>query len=299
MRHSFIVDLNVDALPATAVDPDSDWRRVRGILATNDVIAAYDGRIGLSDDAVRDIAESLNSGAVPFSANHDSSRPLRARAFHSWVEEQDGGRLIVQFECEMHRDDIHVLEEMHGMSFTTLDHIVSGQTGSDSTGSDLLISGDAAWFNDADIVLAAGVMLGRGIDAPQLRVDAARIYQFAIIPDPRIIVQVSEYVWQTVGTGIAASIIWDGIKVLWARRRTRRDRENPPSTSIELRLQAVNGARLDAVIKSDNEQEIRQAMNCLPAVIGALNDLAAGERSVRIWTDTDGSSVTEMRWRPP
>jgi hypothetical protein len=274
--------------------PDGGWISIEGILTTNDAIKAYDGIVRLSDAALYDIVERVNSGRIPFSGHHDTTRRIRSRNVRAWVDVADHERLLARFSADVVRFDWEQLGEVRGMSYSAFAPLDGEQLAEKS---DMLLSfgADASWFSDEAISLAAeSIQLpSNGLNQPV--VTGTRLFQFSIVVDPRIIVETSILLWQALGPNLVASALWDGLKLLLARRRIRHDAPVSTKTSIEIHLTTPQGGHLSALIRTDDTTVAKQAVAKLPNMTDILMSNPDGN-STHEWTPETGGDKTDWKW---
>lgn len=279
------------------ITAEGDWITIDGVLTTNDAIKAYDGIVKLSDEMIYEIAERVNTGVIPFMGNHDPAQRIRTQNVRAWVDGVTPGRLLVRFSADVNREDWSNAGDVRGMSFSAFapldgEHLVDK--------SNLLLSfgADAAWFTDETITLATRSVHLPERDFGQPLVTGARIYQFSIAVDPRIIIETSIFLWQMLGPNLVTSAIWDGLKILLARRKRRPDTPAPKATSIEIHLTTPQGGQVSALIRTDDEEVAKQAVAKLPDITEVLTSAPDGSNSVtNEWTVTrteNGNS--EWKW---
>jgi hypothetical protein len=276
------------------------WVTVDGILTTNDVVAAYDGNVQLSDEAIYGIAEHFNGSNMPFTAHHDPLQRIPTRNVQAWVEGDPGGRLVVRFSAEVPEREWQNLGPAHQMSYAA-----TAAIGPDIASTDaqhvIEFAADAAWFWAEDIEAAAANIQfdedSGGGETPLILVVAKEFFQFSHVPEPRIIIETSLLLWQALGPNLVASAIWDGLKILLTRRRVRQDRETAPTTSVEFRVRAPQGGSVDAVIRTGSSDVAELAVGRLADVVEKLMARPSEESSVHLWTQADSQDGEGGTWR--
>ncbi len=124
----------------------------------------------------------------------------------------------------------------------------------------VLVAADAAWFEAADVARAADALSDLG------PVRAQEYFQFSAIPDAKILIEAAWPVVVVFGPGLACNMLWDGIKVLWRRRRTPKGGGSDAPTTVELRFRDGE-RRLDAVVRTSSEEVAKRAVDALPEAL--------------------------------
>ncbi|WP_157090047.1 hypothetical protein [Janibacter melonis] len=233
--------------------------RAHGILASSRPIQAYGG-MQLAEKAIEELAEATASGAIPMSIAHDSARPLHVSNIASGTRRNDEGYLEVWVEFDVDEDrweayqgDVRAagIEGFGGMSIT----FVTPLEGEEWVETPMKVAGDAHHFTDDE--LRAAAMILRRLD-PEAA--GEQLYQLAAIPGLRVVFALTLDFILGIGTNIAASAIYDAAKGLFKKGQTN-------SVDIALK-ESRNGARsLTIAIKFDTEEELKTAMDRLPAIV--------------------------------
>lgn len=242
------------------------WVAVQSVLATTEPIPAYGG-IAIARVALESMAESLNSGSVPMSANHDSRMAVRTRNVTASVRERAAGGHELFMSFEVHPEDWEKYGHLPGMSHTVLEPI----RGEATRGKVVLakFSADAAWFDD-DVIIAASAATQAAFEVNDLvdnpGVMPGRVYQFSIIPDARVIIETSLALFNALGPNLAASAIWDGLKLLFVRRRAPKGADINSSTTVEIKLE--NGDRsINACVTTSDHAVAKAAVDALQEAV--------------------------------
>lgn len=262
---------------------DSEWRVVRGVMMTDERISAYGG-FAAPVEVLENAAAQINRQGLPMHVEHDLARPLRVRKVRAHVHNEDG---VNQLRCEMevHPDDAHWLDSLPGMSVTIMRPISRDAAFEGGVPGGVSISADHAWFDDDSLVAAESALI---VDERcDETISIKRAYQFGIVPDPQIYVDVA----YTVLLSIGASAIWDGVKVLWRRRRTPEGASADVPTTVNWTISGREHS-VTGVIKTNDEAIAAQA-------IGSLKDATAaifGVDGKRTDAVDKGSSKTVIEW---
>lgn len=259
---------------------------------TSDPIEAYGG-ITFPASLLRSLAQKLDGSQVPFHLDHDLTKPIRIRDVKIYVRDRSDGISELRFRAEMHADEMHFLDSRPGISATVMSPLARDEHVSRKVDSQIQLSADHAWFEDEVLICAEGRLLARRIPTENLRVE--RAYQFSAVPDPQIFLDVAYPLLLSVGAGA----LWDGIKVLFARRRTPRggDASVPTTVNIEIR----DGSRtFRAVVTSSDEAVAEAAIRSLDSAVAefqrAPHDALAvspDPTAVASWDESN------RRWTPP
>lgn len=272
---------------------ETEWRVVHGILMTSEAIEAYGG-IAFPPALLRRLAEKLDGSDIPFHLDHDLTRPVRIRNIKIFVKDRADGISELRFQAEMHEDDTRFIESRPAMSATVTSPLARDEESPRREDVPLQVSADHAWFSDEVLIGAEGRLIARGVRAETLSVE--RAYQFAFIPDPQIFVVVVLPFLLSLGAGA----LWDGIKHLFASRRTPSgaDADTPTTVNIEI----TDGSRtLRAVVSTGNEAVAERAIEALEEVAAAFQD----QRLHESVADSGSSKVTSVwdaehgRWTAP
>lgn len=268
---------------------DSAWVPVSGILMTSERIEAYGG-IRIPTEILKDLAQQVNAGKIPWHLDHNLSKPLRIRRFGAFVESRGDGIDVLKFRAEIHKGDLHWMETRPGMS-ATIRTPLSGSA-PDHVGAAVSVSADHAWFADDALVEVAEQLVAQGVDHELIRVE--RTYQFGFVPDPQIFIDVV----YPVLLGIGSSAIWDGIKKLWSRRRVPKGADSATSNVVNVSI--TDGDRsLRAVVTTNDEAVAQRAMESLDSAVDAFFNSSpkslpeARSQAVTEWDDES------RNWTPP
>ena len=264
------------------VGADRDWVAVRSVLASTDPIPAYGG-IAISRGALEGMAESLNSGTIPMTANHDSRQGIRARNAVAGVREKSSGAFELFMSFEVHPDDWEKYGHLPGMSHTAIEAIRVDEVAQSSIVASF--SADAAWFDDGVIVSASRAVqsaIGQNSAIENPGVLPSRVYQFSIVPDARIIIETSLVLFVALGPNLVASAIWDGLKLAYARRRIPKGGKASAKTTVEIKID--NGqSSITACVNTDDSAVAKEALQVFGDAVSKFSFPETGKR-VLAWT---------------
>jgi hypothetical protein len=260
---------------------------------TSEAIEAYGG-IAFPPALLRSLAGTLDGSNIPFHVDHDLTRPVRVRNIEIFVKDRTDGISELRFRAEMHEDDTQFIESRPAMSATITSPLARDEDSPRRDDVPLQVSADHAWFADEVLIGAEERLMARGVRAETLSVE--RAYQFAFIPDPQIFVVVVLPFLLSLG----ASALWDGIKHVFASRRT------PPGAAADtpttVNIEITDGDRtLRAVVSTRNEAVAARAFEALEEVAVAFQEQRPHESVADSGPSTSTSvwDVDDGRWTAP
>jgi hypothetical protein len=251
--------------------------RIRSRVATTHPIAAYDG-FRLGDDQVHQIAQALEAETVPMQYNHDLARPSSAVVVAAGVEPTDDGYLAAWVEFDVDEDEWQRFKQEclamgapGGMSFS----IVGTFANRGEPPYDLKIAADASYFDDDLLTAAAREALPDAVT-----VELARLYQFAWIPEPRVVIDIAEQILMSIPGNVFSSYLYD----LASRFRARLlGHSSQPVFELRVRrTPACRSTKIKLVVKDDDE--LRRVMQEVPEILRV-------EAQAAYWDST------AVRWR--
>ena len=270
---------------------NSEWQLVHGTLMTSEPIAAYGG-ISIPTATLQDIALQMSALETPFHLDHDLSKPLRMRNLEFFVKRRSDGIDELRFQAELHEKDIHWLESRPAVSGTLMSPLERDQAKSVNSAAEFRLSADHAWFSDDSLIRAEEQFLLSSLELGQIAVE--RAYQFSAVPDPQIYLQITYSILSSIG----AAALWDGIKVVFAKRKTPHGGSEAAPTVINLTVK--DGPRsMTAVVKTQDESVAHRAIDAISETAtdffqGSADSSAANEaRAVTVWDHETG------RWTIP
>jgi hypothetical protein len=138
------------------------------------------------------------------------------------------------------------------------------------------------WENE-DVREALAVM------AKDFRVTGKHFHQLAGEPPAQIVLEMTMFFLTQLGPNLAASAIWDGIKLLWTRRKDNAARKNILAINVR------NGDReCIARIETDSEDVAKQALSTVSDAVQRVFDSPAGDRPREIVTYDDGGEWKKL-----
>lgn len=261
-----------------------DWVEFEAIVATTHPVEKYGG-VRLGDEVLVNIAEALNSGALPMIGQHDWTRPLRTRDVRASVVTMPDGERAVQMAGLVVRDDWEAHGPFGGMSFSASVPLARAE-GPHPNRQPLWLSADGQFWDDTSIAEACMLMSSLG------PVSGGTLVQFAALNDARVVLEIGYELVITLGPGLATSAIWDGI-VFLLRRRRRLQGELASHTRVELVTPSLSGPVI-GIIDTTSEDVAQAAIAAYSAAVEqALHVDAEGSRTVLVWHADEGG------WAPP
>jgi len=254
---------------------------------TSQPIEAYGG-VAVPTDLLRQLADQFTEQGLPFHRDHDLTKPIRMRHVQAFVKERSDGIAELRFTADLHKDDTQWLESHPGVSATLMSPLARDQGRRSSIFPALQISADHAWFDDEALIESERALVSHGLSPDDVLVQ--RAYQFGMVPSAQIFATVVLPVFLSLG----AAAIWDGIKLLFKRRRTPLGGDQSATTTLNITV--VDGDRsLNAVVASSEEAVAERALQSLEVVVeqflGGTND--AHHRPLTVWDDEN------WEWTPP
>jgi hypothetical protein len=153
----------------------------------------------------------------------------------------------------------------------------------------LKLSADAGWFDDETIGEACSILS----ELP--RVEGARLLQFTVVDDARVIVEMGYPFVVALGTGLVTNAVWDGIKYLLARRQKRDADSRTSRTRIEVVTPLPTGEVI-AIVDTTDAAIVSQALTAYSTAVAAAAESGSKEgRSSR----GDRTDPAEAGFLPP
>lgn len=267
-----------------------EWLELEGIMATTHKIEKYGG-FQLDEDALQRMAEALNSGRVPLLGQHDWGKPVRTQQMSARIIRRPDGESELRISVLVHAEDWDSAGEIGGMSFSVFEPIGRAD-GPHKDADPLRLGGDAAWFDDETISAACVVMSAL---AP---VEGSRLYQFSAVHDLKVVLDLGYDLVQALGPSLAASAIYDGVKLMLRSVIGRRDDlVAVPTTRIELSTTLPSGSVV-ALIDTPDSETARRALETYSRALAAAARVApAPERQVLMWNPSRGGGAWETGGR--
>jgi hypothetical protein len=244
------------------VNEHDTWLAFQAVAITTQPVPAYGG-FQAHVDLLHRLAQQYRSESVPMHANHDMLNGLRTRKVEANVRERADGYHELVLNGEVHEDDWARAKHLPGISVTLMVPI-----GESEPRADIALSADAAWFSSTDIAEAGKIVSG------VLPTQSAEAYQFGLIPDPQIFIELTLATLQTLGPNLGASALWDGLKLLLLRRRVPEGADPDQATTINFSVTDRGG--WTAVVKTNDRNVALKALETLGDVaektVGNLAD---------------------------
>lgn len=275
----------MSAVDEAGID-DREWREFQAVVATSHSVAKYGG-IRLAPQALHEMADALNMGQIPILAQHDPRRALRTRGLLAAVVILPDGEQAVRLTCLVHPEDVVLMEGLHGMSFATSE-LIGSVEGPNPENGRVELRADAAVFSDEDIARACEQMCMVG------HTYGFRLLQFAGPDEARIVIDIAYTIVVTLGPGLAASAIYDGLRYLF-RKRSKSSRE----TSVQLELAtSVRGGDVKAVVQTSDPDVARAALAAYSSAVQAMASMPMEDRPVLDWDAPKRAWLPEIGSHP-
>ncbi|MCM3695198.1 hypothetical protein [Microbacterium oleivorans] len=269
-----------------------EWHPVHGVLMTSEPIEAYGG-VAFPRGLLESFADRMNGKPLPFHLDHDLTKPIRMRGVEVFAHDRSDGITELRFRAEIHANDVRFIESRPAMSATVMTPLARDVDTPSKSGARLQLGADHAWFDDEALIHAEERLVQRGVSAEYVLVQ--RAYQFAVVPDPQIYIEVAVSMLLSIG----ASAIWDGIKALFARRRTPPGADSSIPTTVNIQITHGNSS-LRAVVTTAEAEAAHRAIEALDAVAtGFQQDAQRSTKSVEPEASTSIWDDPNRRWTPP
>lgn len=269
----------MDASFGTLESVTTEWHELEAIVATTHRVEKYGG-IRLSEGALQQIADALNTGQVPMLGQHDWLRPIRTQRLRAQLVTLLDGERAVRLTGLVHSQDREAVGDVSGMSFST-QLSIGRAVGLNPEAEPVKLSADAASFDDSVIATACSLM------SAQAPAEGYRLYQFSALDDLRIILEMGLNLVVALGPELATSAIWDGIKLMLGSVRDKRHDLAPiPTTRLELVTPLPTGEVI-AVIDTPDIEIAREALAAYSQAVEVAAK-AAAQREVIAWTPLAG-----------
>lgn len=268
-------------------DPSS-WIMIEAIIATSDVFETIDGPIALHPEVLHDLANALNAGTIPMLGHHDHSLPIRTRNAVAEVLPTPRGTHEVRVRTEVAREDRDRIGPVGGFSFSGSVPL-SVEAGDTVVG----VSAEGTWYTD-EVIRDSTELIARALNNETRDrrhvVSSRRLFQFSALPDAKIVIETTVALVNALGPNLVASAIWDGVKLLWNRRRFHSSDSlgSERSTVIDVAIVDADGTETIATIRTNDQQVAHHAVS---RVFDALQhrQSAIGRETV-VWTSTDNEA---------
>lgn len=266
------------------------WTSVHGIMMTSEAIDAYGG-FQVPREILMGIAVSINAGGLPFHVNHRLDHPLRVRDLHAWVQTRPDGINELRFSATVHPDDARWVEEYGHVSVTMTTPIARDAVLADEGEAEVTVAADHSWFSDDALITAEADLLLAGVTSGGIRVQ--RAFQFGLIPDPQIFIDVTWTALQSIG----ANAIWDGVKRLFRLRRKRPEADTIPTV---INVTVRNGDRsVTSVVRTFDEAVAARAFDSLDRAVDAVLHQPVQPDSQELQAPTITWDDPNRGWTPP
>jgi hypothetical protein len=248
---------------------EDEWVTMDLVVTTTHPVESYGG-IQLSVTALEQMVEQINTNGIPLAGHHSHLRPIRTRNGIAEVRQRTDGHHEVHVVVDVARDDWDKVGIVGGMSFATSSTI--GQYGDTIA---LEINADAAHFSRSDIVEAGGKIVARLSETSspiEPGVKVGEYFQFSIVHDVKIVLDVTWDICVVLGPNLVASAIWDGVKHLLLRRRDAIDSNtlgDEQRTVIDIHIKKGD-VKTTAVVSTSDDSVAKAAIEAIPNIIRSM-----------------------------
>lgn len=265
-------------------DDSEPWVAIEAVVATSHRVEKYGG-VQLAESALQQIADALNTGAVPLLGQHDWTQPIRSRDLEASIITLPDGEKAVRMVGLVHQGDWESAGQFGGMSFTTFETLGVAQGPHSAATEAVSVAADAGWFADADIAAACEII------CPLAPAQGSRLLQFSAADIARISLEVGLTYVAAWGPGIAQSAIWDGLKHLMLRRLKRKpDAAGQSPTRIEL-VTKLPGGSVVGVIDTNDPEVVKSALAAYSGAVDHVLQSTPRTKQIIVWGDgEDGGS---------
>ncbi len=250
-------------------------------IATNHPIDAYGG-IQLPEKVLEELTSRVRDNLIPFVNQHDPTQNLNAICLRADVVDLPDGFKAVEAELEVDAEAWDAVEAdwsevgaPGGMSITFSEPISELKPTDTKAIAAITIAADPSYFSDDDIQEAATRLTVVG------SVTAARLYQLAAVPTPRIVIDLAA-VLLSIPPGVAAAAIYDCLKHLLPRRK-RLHKVLPEPTQIDIctRRNPDGSIAQTVQVRSNDEAVLKHALD-------KLGDAVTWPKGQLKWEDEPG-----------
>ncbi|WP_412161439.1 hypothetical protein [Curtobacterium flaccumfaciens] len=266
------------------------WMSVHGVMMTSETIDAYGG-FQVPREILMEIAVGIDAGGMPFHIDHRLDHPLRVRDLHAWVQTRPDGIDELRFSATVHPDDTRWVEEYGHVSVMMTTPIARDAELANEGEAAITVAADHSWFSDDALLAAEADLVLAGMTSGGVRVQ--RAFQFGLIPDPQIFIDVTWTALQSVG----ASAIWDGVKRLFRLRRKHPEADRTPTV---INVTVRNGDRsVTSVVRTSDEAVAARAFDSLDRAVDAVLQQPVQPESQELQAPPITWDDPNRGWTPP
>ncbi len=247
------------------------------IVVTNEPIEVYGG-IRLSDTVLEQLAAELQLGNIPFQKHHDSLQRFSSKCLRAEVVDLGSGVRAVEADFEIEAQTLEDIQEEWkaagvpgGISCSFSEALYPTQDAI------LKLAADAHYFEDSDIIEAAEIMSSLGTISP------TRLYQFAALPPPHIVIDLTAALL-CIPASVIATAVYDGLKYLLLKIRNHH-KESETETQIDLftRRKADGSFEQNLHICTSDAEVLKHAIDRLSEAIETEHTLLAWNEQSMDW----------------
>ncbi|MFC0503553.1 hypothetical protein [Micromonospora costi] len=244
------------------------WVDFSGFVATTDPLDAYGG-ISVPEQSLRNLMERLNSGSQSMTGHHDGLLPVRTRSVKAELRPTPRGGVGLWVEGEADEAEWTALGEVGGFSVGGRMDLAEEHWPAQPKAA-LRVSADLGWFPPEDLVAALRLM------SRDFGVRGSHLLQLSALPPARIILEVALPVVAALGPNLAASALWDGLKLLLLRFQAKKGalaRQEPdvpiPPPVFEFDVVGADDFRATAQLRTEDPEVLKLALGTMNAAIEA------------------------------
>jgi hypothetical protein len=222
------------------------------------------------------LSDALN--LVPMQNQHDTMQRIDSRCLRAEVVDLPSGFKAIEADFDVDSEAWAAVQAgweaagvSGGMSFSCTESLRSVPE------AELELAADAYYFEDDDIIMAADIMSVAG------SANAQRLYQFAAVPPPHIIIELTVAL-ASIPISVLGAAIYDGLKFLLLKR-LHRDEDPEGETQIDLCIRGdAHGSFGQTVhIRSSNEEVLKHAIDRIGEAIESPSCLLVWNEECTDW----------------
>ncbi len=258
------------------------WLTVETFVVTTKPVDAYGG-IRIPAEEIYKIADQLRlHGTARMKGHHDARFPIRVQSIEVEVRPIGGDDLGVWMSAVVDEDDWNRIGGTRGFSIAVTEALEEVGL----TLPEIQVHADASWFADDEIAEAVEIL------RRDYRTHGSRLYQFSMWPPAKIVIEAGWSLVMALGPNLAASAVYDALKLLILKKRARgQARSFGEPTIIDMKIR--NGPKeATAVIRTDDPETLRIAMTTFSNAVDRIVSADSTDRGGAVWFDSES-----QEWR--